>query len=38
MTTLKPRSPYLPEELEKLYPEHLELKHVQIVRVAISLS
>ncbi|KAF2480844.1 histidine phosphatase superfamily [Neohortaea acidophila] len=31
MTTLKPRAPYTPEELAKLYPAGLELRQVQIL-------
>ncbi|KAK3699792.1 hypothetical protein LTR37_016301 [Vermiconidia calcicola] len=31
MATLEPRSPYSPEELEKLYPKNLELQQVQIL-------
>jgi acid phosphatase len=31
MTTLKPRDPYTPEELEKLYPANLELRLVQVL-------
>ncbi|OJJ45749.1 hypothetical protein ASPZODRAFT_68749 [Penicilliopsis zonata CBS 506.65] len=30
MTTLVPRDPYSPEELEKLYPKHLKLQLVQV--------
>jgi len=32
MTTLHPRNPYSDEELQKLFPPHLRLEHVQIVR------
>ena len=31
MTTLVPRAPYSDEELQKLYPKHVELQLVQIV-------
>lgn len=31
MTTLKPREPYSPEELAKLYPKGLQLQLVQVV-------
>ncbi|KAJ9667105.1 hypothetical protein H2201_002624 [Coniosporium apollinis] len=31
MTSLEPRSPYSPEELEKLYPKSLDLQLVQIL-------
>ena len=31
MTTLQPRPPYTKEELEKLYPDNLELRLVQVL-------
>lgn len=31
MTTLTPREPYSPEELEQLYPKGLKLQLVQVV-------
>lgn len=31
MTTLIPREPYSPEELERLYPKGLKLQLVQVV-------
>lgn len=31
MTTLNPREPYSPEELERLYPKNLKLELVQVV-------
>lgn len=31
MTSLQPRAPYTPEELERLYPKGLQLQLVQIV-------
>lgn len=31
MTTLTPRKPYSPEELEQLYPKGLKLQLVQVV-------
>lgn len=31
MTTLQPRGPYSPEELQKLYPKDLELRLVQVL-------
>lgn len=31
MTTLTPREPYTPEELERLYPKGLKLQLVQVV-------
>lgn len=31
MTTLNPRPPYSPDELNTLYPKELELRHVQVI-------
>jgi acid phosphatase len=31
MTSLQPRPPYNDEELKKLYPDHLELRLVQVL-------
>lgn len=33
MTTLNPRPPYSPEELDQLYPKNLQLQQVQVVRL-----
>lgn len=38
MTTLTPRPPYTPDELDRLYPKTLQLRLVQIVRYMVYLG
>lgn len=37
MSTLVPREPYSPEELERLYPKGLKLQLVQVVSFRVSI-
>lgn len=36
MTTLNPRPPYTPEEIQRLYPPGLRLKTVMVVSPGVS--